>query len=94
MRHSTITVLYIAFAGESFHPLVLIRDGWKKLIAAALMFGSIRLIDPFFKGNFPALVCEVCLGGAVYIIVQFILRDSFMTGFCMDTVRRVVKRHR
>ena len=90
----TITVLYIAFAGESFHPAVLIRDGWKKLIAAGLMFGSIRLIDPFFRGNFPALVCEVCLGGAVYIIVQFILRDSFMTGFCMDTVRRVVKRHR
>lgn len=90
----TITILYITFAGESFHPLVLVRDGWRKLIAAILMFASVRLIDPFFKGNFSALVCEVCLGGAVYIAVQFILRDSFMTGFCMDTVRRIVKRHR
>ena len=90
----TITILYITFAGESFHPVVLVRDGWRKLIAAVLMFASVRLIDPFFKGNFPALLCEVCLGGAVYIAVQFILRDGFMTGFCMDTVRRIVKRHR
>ena len=90
----TITVLYITFAGESFHPVVLLRDGWKKLIAAALMFAAARLIDPFFKGNFIALMCEVCLGGAVYIAVLFILRDTFMTGFCMDTVRRMVRRRK
>jgi O-antigen/teichoic acid export membrane protein len=89
-----ITVLYITFAGESFHPVVLLRDGWKKLIAAALMFAAARLIDPFFKGNFIALMCEVCLGGAVYIAVLFILRDTFMTGFCMDTVRRMVRRRK
>ena len=88
----TITVLYISFSGESFHPAVLLRDGWKKLIAAVLMFAVIRLIDPVFSRNFIALFCEICLGGAVYIAVQFILRDSFMTGFCMDTVRRVVRR--
>ena len=88
----TITILYITFAGESFHPVVLLRDGWKKLIAAALMFAAVRLIDPYFNSNFIALVCEVCLGGAIYIAVQFILRDSFMTGFCMDTVKRVLKR--
>ena len=89
-----ITVLYITFAGESFHPVVVLRDGWKKLIAAALMFAAARLIDPFFKGNFIALMCEVCLGGAVYIAVLFILRDTFMTGFCMDTVRRMVRRRK
>ena len=88
----TITVLYIAFSGESFHPVVLVRDGWKKFFAAVLMFAVIRLIDPVFSRNFIALFCEICLGGAVYIAVQFILRDSFMTGFCMDTVRRVVRR--
>ena len=88
----TITILYITFAGESFHPFVLVRDGWKKLIAAALMFAAVRLIDPYFNSNFIALVCEVCLGGAIYIAVQFILRDTFMTGFCMDTVKRVLKR--
>ena len=88
----TITILYITFAGESFHPVVLLRDGWKKLIAAALMFAAVRLIDPYFNSNFIALVCEVCLGGAIYIAVLFILRDSFMTGFCMDTVKRVLKR--
>ena len=88
----TITILYITFAGESFHPVVLLRDGWKKLIAAALMFAAVRLIDPYFNSNFIALVCEVCLGGAIYIVVQFILRDTFMTGFCMDTVKRVLKR--
>lgn len=88
----TITILYITFAGESFHPVVLLRDGWKKLIAAALMFAAVRLIDPYFNSNFIALVCEVCLGGAIYIAVQFILRDTFMTGFCMDTVKRVLKR--
>ena len=88
----TITVLYITFSGESFHPVVLVRDGWKKLIAAVLMLIVIRLIDPFFSRNFTALFCEICLGGAVYIAVQFILRDSFMTGFCMDTVRRIIRR--
>ena len=90
----TITVLYICFAGESFHPVVLVRDGWKKLAAAVLMFAAVRLIDPLFSRNFIALFFEVCLGGVVYIAVQFILRDSFMTGFCMDTVRRVVRRGR
>jgi hypothetical protein len=56
------------------------------------MFAAVRLIDPYFNSNFIALVCEVCLGGAIYIAVQFILRDTFMTGFCMDTVKRVLKR--
>ena len=88
----TITILYVAFSGESFHPIVFLRDGWKKLAAAILMFAAVRAIDPFFHSNFPALAAEICLGGAVYIIVLFVLRDSFMTGFCMDTVRRVLKR--
>ena len=88
----TITVLYIAFSGESFHPFVLVRDGWKKLVAALLMFAAVRLIDPFFHADFPALVCEVCLGAAVYIGVLFLLRDHFMTGFCMDTVRGMLHR--
>ncbi len=88
----TITVLYIVFSGESFHPVVLVRDGWKKLAGAGLMFAAVRLIDPFFKGNFAAICAEVCLGGAVYIGILFLLRDSFMTGFCMDTVRGILKK--
>jgi len=88
----TITVLYVAFSGESFHPAVLIRDGWKKLLAAALMFAAARMIDPLFHANFPALAAEVLLGGSVYIAVLFLLRDGFMTGFVMDTVRSVLKR--
>ena len=88
----TITVLYILFSGESFHPVILFRDGWKKLVAAAFMLAAVRAIDPLFHRNFIALACEICLGGAVYIGVLFILRDSFMTGFCMDTVRRVLRR--
>ena len=88
----TITILYVAFSGESFHPIVFLRDGWKKLAAAVLMFAAVRAVDPFFHSNFPALAVEVCVGGAVYIIVLFILRDSFMTGFCMDTVRRILRR--
>ena len=88
----TITVLYVAFSGESFHPAVLIRDGWKKLLAAALMFAAARMIDPLFHANFPALAAEVLLGGSVYIAVLFLLRDGFMTGFCMDAVRSVLKR--
>lgn len=88
----TITVLYILFSGESFHPVILVRDGWKKLVAAAFMLAAVRAIDPLFHSNFIALACEICLGGAVYIGVLFILRDSFMTGFCMDTVRRVLRR--
>ena len=89
-----ITILYVAFSGESFHPIVLVRDGWKKLLAAVLMFGAVRLIDPFFHANFPALVCEVVLGAAVYTGALFILRDSFMTGFCMDLVRKTIFKKR
>ncbi len=90
----TITILYITFARQSFHPIVFVRDGWRKLLSAGLMYGAVRAIDPFFHSNFAALAAEVCVGGAVYIIVLFILRDHFMTGFCMDTVRRVLKRGR
>ena len=89
-----ITILYVAFSRESFHPLVLVRDGWKKLLAAVLMFGAVRLIDPFFHANFPALVCEVILGAIVYTGALFILRDSFMTGFCMDLVRKTIFKKR
>ena len=90
----TITILYITFARQSFHPIVFVRDGWRKLLSAGLMYGAVRAIDPFFHSNFAALASEVCVGGAVYIIVLFILRDHFMTGFCMDTVRRILKRGR
>ncbi|MDO5131718.1 MAG: flippase [Eubacteriales bacterium] len=92
MAEFTIAVLYVAFSGESFHPVVLLRDGWKKLAAAVLMFVVIRLIDPFFHANFPALLAEICLGGTVYIAVLFILRDRFMTGFCVDLVRGFLKK--
>ena len=88
----TITVLYVVFAGESFHPVVLLRDGWKKLLAAVLMFIAVRLIDPFFHSNFPALVAQICLGGSVYIGVLFLLRDGFMTGFCVDLVKGYLKK--
>ena len=90
----TITILYIIFARQSFHPIVFVRDGWRKLLSAGLMYGAVRAIDPFFHSNFAALAAEVCVGGAVYIIMLFILRDHFMTGFCMDTVRRILKRGR
>ncbi|MBR2728342.1 MAG: oligosaccharide flippase family protein [Lachnospiraceae bacterium] len=90
----TITVLYIVFAGDLFHPCVLFLDGWKKLIAAALMFAAVRGIDPLFHRNFPALACEILLGGTVYILVLFVLRDGFMTGFCMDFVRGILHRRR
>ena len=90
----TITILYITFARQSFHPIVFVRDGWRKLLSAGLMYGAVRAIDPFFHSNFAALAAEVCVGGAVYIIVLFILSDHFMTGFCMDTVRRILKRGR
>ena len=89
-----ITVLYVAFSGESFHPFVLLRDGWKKLLAAALMFAAVRLIDPFFQANFPALACEVILGAAVYTGTLFVLRDSFMTDFCLDLVKKTLFRKR
>jgi hypothetical protein len=56
------------------------------------MFAAARMIDPLFHANFPALAAEVLLGGSVYIAVLFLLRDGFMTGFCMDTVRSVLKR--
>ena len=88
----TITILYVIFSRESFHPVVLIRDGWKKLLAAVVMFAAARLIDPLFPANFPALAAEVLLGGSIYIALLFLLRDSFMTGFCMDTVRSVLKK--
>jgi O-antigen/teichoic acid export membrane protein len=90
----TITILYITFARQSFHPIVFVRDGWRKLLSAGLMYGAVRAVDPFFHSNFAALAAEVCVGGAVYIIMLFILRDHFMTGFCMDTVRRILKRGR
>ena len=90
----TITFLYIAFSGESFHPVVLVRDGWKKLMAAVLMFAAVRLINPFFTSNFLALAAEVCVGGAVYVAVLFLLRDSFMTGFCLDLVRGILRKRK
>ena len=90
----TITVLYVTFSRESFHPVVLIRDGWKKLLAAVVMFAAARMIDPLFRSNFPALVAEVLLGGSIYIALLFLLRDSFMTGFCMDTVRSILNKRK
>lgn len=90
----TITVLYVAFSGESFHPVMLLRDGWKKLLAAVLMFIAVRMIDPFFHSNFLALAAEVCVGGLVYIGILFLLHDGFMTGFCVDLVKGYLNKKR
>ena len=90
----TITDLYVAFSGESFHPVMLLRDGWKKLLAAVLMFIAVRMIDPFFHSNFLALAAEVCVGGLVYIGILFLLHDGFMTGFCVDLVKGYLNKKR
>ncbi len=75
-----ITVLYLKFCDGYFDPRTLWREGWKKFIAGASMLCMIKLVDRFLAGNdLIAVIVEFCVGSATYLLLIWLLKDSFVT---------------
>lgn len=56
----------------------IIRMGWKKLVAGAVMFGVILAVKRFISNTILSLVLMVGLGGGTYLLMLYLLKDSFI----------------
>ena len=81
MAEGVITLLYLKNGTEFFHPVNLLKKGWKKLLAALVMWLIIALVNRLNLSNFYLLVLNVITGGAAYVATLFILKDSLVIKF-------------
>ena len=86
IAETLITALYLRSCSGYLTLSVLAEDGWKKLAAGALMLLVIRFMDPHMGSNLIAVLLEVPVGGAVYLILLYLMRDSFMKDFIMGRI--------
>lgn len=86
IAETTITVLYMRFSNGYLTFKMLVQDGWKKLVSAAIMLFVIRLIDMGIRSNILALLLEVAGGGLLYLALLYALDDSFMRGFIVERI--------
>lgn len=74
-----ILVLYMKFCNGYMTVGICLRQIWKKLIAGAMMLGLVMLLGNTIKNDFAAVVCQVLYGGALYVLLLILMRDSFVT---------------
>ena len=75
---TVITVLYLRFCNGYLSYKAILIHGWKKLIAGVVMFLAIRGIDSLISNDIYASMIEIGFGLLIYIIVLYLLHDSFM----------------
>lgn len=78
IAETVITVLYMAFCDHYLTVGLLVKLGWKKLAAGVIMAPVVWWIGTKITGGFLSVVVQVLIGGSVYLIVLFLLHDSFL----------------
>lgn len=73
-----ITTLYMIWARKFVDLKIFLKIGYKYLIAAAIMFVPVFLMDYYLPTNIWILLAEVGVGIAVYFIMLLILKVEFV----------------
>ena len=73
-----ITVLYVVFARKFIDPKIFVKIGYKYLIASAIMFVPVFLMEYFLPKTLWYLLAEVGVGIVVYFVMLLILRVEFV----------------
>ena len=74
----SVTVTQIYFLKELIDIKSILKSTIKPLIGAMVMFIALIFIIPMFEIGVFWTFLEVAIGGGIYLIVMYILKDSFL----------------
>lgn len=86
-----ITVLYMAFCDKYVTIGMLIKHGYKRLVAGALMLCAMLFVSGCVDGQLLGVLLTFASGSFVYIVVLFICKDTIVS---VDNVKRMIKREK
>lgn len=83
--------------GASTRPMKykqVIEMGWKKAIAAGIMFVFVFTIGKNFSISIFYTFVEILIGAIVYVIVLVVLRDAFVCKYIDKTFHKILGQRR
>ena len=88
-----ITSLYLWLGRDFIKPKMLVRYGWKRLVAAVVMLGAVVWTGQFLEqvrglGPITTFV-QIGAGAVVYFIVLLVMRDEFLYRYLGIIYRRL-----
>ena len=78
LAEGTITVLYLYNCNGYVRVGQLLRNGWKKCLAAVVMFSVIKVVGMNVSNYTAQIITSVVMGAIVYIATLMIMRDKFV----------------
>ena len=78
IAETTISMLYLKNCQGFLSIMKIINYSWKKIIDGIVMLFIVVLLNYFNYNNFIKLLIQICVGIITYIIVLWILKDSFI----------------
>ena len=86
IAEATVSTLYIVFSKGYLTFRQIGRLAWRKLIAGAVMTVFVLFLGTLFRGNLAALLVQIPVGAAIYILLLFLMKDT-----SMQYVKKMVK---
>ena len=78
VAESTITGIYLYMSRDYFDISCIFKFGWKRLIAAMVMFIVILFANNIISHQLIAFIVQVVLGIVTYVLCLLIMRDRFL----------------
>ena len=84
VAESTITGIYLYMSRDYFDISCIFKFGWKRLIAAMVMFIFILFANNIISHQLIAFIVQVVLGIVTYVLCLLIMRDRFL----LDNIKK------
>ena len=78
IAESTITMLYLERCDGFYSFKVLLKSGWKKIIAGVGMIVIISLLNLLNISDLGMFILQVSIGVFVYMTILFMIKDKFV----------------
>ncbi|MCR5517423.1 MAG: polysaccharide biosynthesis C-terminal domain-containing protein [Lachnospiraceae bacterium] len=78
IAEAAVATVQFWFVRKELSVVKILLSCWHYLVAGSVMLGVLELIVPMFSATLVPTMIMVIVGGLVYAIMLFILRDSFM----------------
>lgn len=92
MAEGTITALYLWNCNGYIRVRQIVKNGWKKCLAAIVMFIMIKMLGVIILNNTLLIAVSIIAGAIVYMLLLMLLRDKFVTDFIRLGYIRVMKK--
>ncbi len=84
-----ITAMYLWLCRSYVRPAMLVRYGWKRLIAALIMLASVIFLGKFLRTGPVATALQIVAGAAVYFAALLALGDRLLLNQGLRMLKRL-----